>query len=128
MNLTIHIDAGHEALPDDLDARTRTLRDELDELDLQSLTLARSPGAAPAGTKSAEAITLGALAITVLPSVLPRLMEFIQAWSLRGQGRSVKIKANIGERSIEVEYSPGTSEAALKDLIETLTSTLAVPR
>ena len=128
MNLTIHIEAGYDALPDDVDALTRTLRGELEELDLQSLALARAPGTPPAGAKSAEAITLGALAITVLPSMLPRLIEFIQAWSLRGQNRTVKIKANIGDRSLELEYSPGTSEAALKGLIDTLTSKLAVPQ
>ena len=126
MNLIIHLDAGHDALPDDLETLTHTLRDELEQLDLQSLALVRAGGAAPAGTKSAEVMTLGALAITVLPSVLPKLIEFIGAWSLRGQNRTVKIKANVGDRSLELEYSAGTSEAALKSLIDTLTSKLTV--
>jgi len=126
MDLTIHVDAGPEAMVEDLDAMTRTLRDELQDLDLQSLALVRAPaGAVPAGAKSADAITLGAVAVTLLPVVLPRLIEFLQAWSLRGQNRSVKIKANVGDRSIEVEYSPGTSETAIKDLVQTLTSSLA---
>jgi len=124
VNITVHIDAGYEALPDDLDALTRTLRDELQELDLQSVDLMRAGGAAPAGTKSAEAITLGALAITLLPSVLPKLIECLQAWSLRGQNRTVKIKANVGDRSLELEYAAGTSEAALKSLVDALTTTL----
>lgn len=125
MNLTLHIDAGREALPDDVDVMTRRLRDELGDLDLQSVSLVKE-GAAPSGTKSADAVTLGALAITLLPSVLPKLVEFLQAWSLRGQNRTVKIKANVGDRSIELEYSAGMSEAALKGLIDTLTSKLAV--
>lgn len=125
MNLTLHIDAGGDALPDDLDALTRRLRDELADLDLQSVSLVKE-GAAPSGTKSADAVTLGALAITLLPSVLPKLIEFIQAWSLRGQNRTVKIKANVGDRSVELEYSAGTSEAALKGLIDALTANLRV--
>ena len=124
MTVTLLIDAGPDALPDDLDAITRRLRDELTELDLQSVALVR--GDAPAGTKSAEAVTLGALAITLLPSLLPKLIEFIQAWSLRGQNRTVRIKANVGDRSVELEYCPGTSEAALKSLIDAMTSRLAV--
>lgn len=125
MNLTLHIDAGRDALPEDLDVLTRRLREELGDLDLDSVSLVKE-GAAPSGAKSADAVTLGALAITLLPSVLPKLVEFLQAWSLRGQNRTVKIKANVGDRSIELEYSAGTSEAALKGLIDTLTSKLAV--
>jgi hypothetical protein len=125
VNLTLHIDAGRDALPEDLDVLTRRLREELGDLDLDSVSLVKE-GAAPSGTKSADAVTLGALAITLLPSVLPKLIECIQAWSLRGQNRTVKIKANVGDRSIELEYSAGMSEAALKGLIDTLTSKLAV--
>ena len=124
MNITLHIDAGPEALPDDVDTMTRRLREELNDLDLESVALVR--GDAPAGTKSGDAVTLGALAITLLPSLLPKLIEFIQAWSLRGQNRTVKIKANVGDRSIELEYAAGTSEAALEGLIDTLTTRLAV--
>jgi len=124
VNITLHIDAGPEALPDDVDTMTRRLREELNDLDLESVALVR--GDAPAGTKSGDAVTLGALAITLLPSLLPKLIEFIQAWSLRGQNRTVKIKANVGDRSIELEYAAGTSEAALEGLIDTLTTRLAV--
>ena len=125
MNLTLQIDAGRDALADDLDALTRRLRDELGDLDLQSVSLVKE-GAAPSGAKSAEAVTLGALAVTLLPSVLPKLVEFLQAWSLRGQNRTVKIKANVGDRSVELEYSAGTSEAALRGLIDAVTANLRV--
>jgi len=126
VKLTLQIDAGRDALPDDLDALTRRLRDELEDLDLQSVSLVKTGRDLPAGAKAAEAVTLGALAITLLPGVLPKLVEFIQAWSLRGQNRTVKIKMNSGDRSVELEYSAGTSEAALKELVDTLTTSLKV--
>jgi len=126
VKLTLQIDAGRDAPPDDLDALTRRLRDELEDLDLQSVSLVKTGRDLPAGAKAAEAVTLGALAITLLPSVLPKLVEFIQAWSLRGQNRTIKIKMNSGDRSVELEYSAGTSEAALKELVDTLTTSMKV--
>ena len=124
-NLVIHVGAGEELDAEDLDRLTRQLRDELRDLDLESVELA--PGEkAPPGAKSPEALTLGALAVGILPSLIPKLIDFLQAWSLRGQNRVVKIKANIGDRSVEVEYAPGaTSEAAVKGLVEALTGALA---
>ena len=123
-NLVIHVGASEELDAEGLDHLTRQLRDELRELDLESVELA--PGEMPPrGVKSPEAFTLGALAVGILPSLIPKLIDFLQAWSLRGQNRVVKIKANIGDRSVEVEYAPGaTSEAAVKGLVETLTGAL----
>src|SRR5262245_60155400 len=40
------------------------------------------------------------------PPVAPKLIEFLQAWVMRGENRRVTIKAQTGGRSIEVEYSP----------------------
>jgi hypothetical protein len=85
-----------------LDSLARQLLDELSEQPVESVELARS-GAAPEGTKSAEAVTLGALAVAVLPSVLPKLVEFCQAWALRGQGRTVKFKGKVGGQDLEFE-------------------------
>jgi hypothetical protein len=46
---------------------------------------------------------LGAVAVAVLPSVLPKVVEFCQAWALRGQGRTVKFKGKVGGQEIEFE-------------------------
>jgi hypothetical protein len=129
-NLTILVGAGRDALADDLDSLTRQLRDEIQEFGVESVSL-HTAHAAPSGAKSVEAVTLGALAITVLPAVLPRLIEFLQAWSLRSKDRTVKIKATAGDRSVDVEYPAGASEAIVKELIQKMTDTLvpgAVPR
>jgi hypothetical protein len=123
-SLTILVDAGKDALAEDVDALTRQLRTEIQDFGVESVSLQTGP-AAPSGTKSVEAVTLGALAITILPTALPRLIEFLQAWSLRSKDRTVKIKASVGDRSVDVEYPAGASETVVKELIQKMTDTLA---
>ncbi len=50
-----------------------------------------------------DPFTLGALALIAAPAFLPKLVEFLQAWSLRGESRKVKIKTPAG---LEVEFTP----------------------
>ena len=122
-SLTIVVDAGTDALAEDVDALTRRLRTELQDFGVEHVTL-QTGTATPSGTKSVEAVTLGALAVTILPQLLPRLIEFLQAWSLRTKDRTVKIKATVGDRSVDIEYPEGVSEAAVQDLVEKMTATL----
>jgi hypothetical protein len=112
LQLTVQI-ALDESDAEELDALARQLAGELSELDIESVELARA-GAAPEGTKSAEAITLGAVAVAVLPALLPKMVEFCQAWALRGQGRTVKFKGNVGGQDIEFE---GKAEDLQKILV-----------
>ena len=123
-SLTIVVNAGSDALAEDVDALTRRLRAEIQDFGVETVTL-QPAAAAPSGTKSVEAVTLGALAVTILPQALPRLIEFLQAWSLRTKDRTVKIKASVGDRSVDIEYPEGASEAAVQDLIQKMTATLA---
>jgi hypothetical protein len=121
----LNIDAGGDMDADQLDRLTRQLRNELLELDTESVDLVKSEDT-PEGTKSAEAVTAGALAVAVLPSFLPKLLEYLQSWTMRGEERKVKVKSQIGDRSIELEYSPNAlSQEELKELVTTLTETLA---
>jgi len=102
---------------EEIDAETRQLRRRLAELDVDSVQLA-SGGAVPAGAKSAEAVALGTLLVTLLPATLPKVLELLQSWMLRNTGRTIKIRASAGDKTVEVEYVPGsTSERELKDLV-----------
>jgi hypothetical protein len=121
--LTLLVNEGADVAPEDLDKLTRQLRREIEDLGVESVRLAADEPA-PSGTKSMEAVTLGALAVAVLPTALPRLIEFLQAWSLRGKDRTVKIKATVGDRTVDVEYPAGESEAVVKDLIAKMTATI----
>jgi hypothetical protein len=89
---------------DDLDEMARQLMLELKEMEVESVDLA-SEGSAPAGTKSVEAITAGAIVLAVLPTFLPKIVDFVQAWSLRGPGRTIKFKGKISGQAIEFEGS-----------------------
>jgi hypothetical protein len=99
-----------------IDSLTRQLMEELREQNLETVDLV--VGEAPAGTKAADPVTIGAIAVTVLPGVLTKLVEFVQAWSLRGQGRTVKFKGILSGRQIEFE---GSSED-FKNVIKILSS------
>jgi len=87
--------------------------EELDELTIQLLHDLRELGAGrverassdiiPEGAKPVEPFTLGALALVAVPAFLPKLVEFLQAWSLRGESRTVKIRTPSG---LEIEFTP----------------------
>jgi hypothetical protein len=105
-----------DAQEDYLDEATRQLLSELRETNVESVRLATS-GVVPAGTKSIDPVTTGAIAIAVLPTFLPKVIDAVQAWAMRGNGRTVKFKGKVGGQMVEFE---GHSED-LEKLISTLT-------
>ena len=113
--ITLLVQAGADASPGEIDALARQLLAELREMELESADLA-SAGPAPEGTKSPEAITLGALALAVLPSFLPKLIDLVQAWALRGQGRTVKFKGKLAGQEVEFEGSAEDLKVVLASL------------
>jgi hypothetical protein len=99
-----------EASADDLDKMTRNLLSELRETDIESAKLV-SIGTAPKGSKG-DPITIGTIAMTALPIVLPGVIDMIKGWATRGQGRTVKFKG----KGIEFEGSPEELEKVLATL------------
>jgi len=95
---------------EDIDRMTRQLLSELRELDIESVELTKG-GIAPAGSKG-DPITLGSIAIQVLPAVLPSVIGLVQSWAARGQGRTVKFKG----KGIEFEGSPEEFQKLLATL------------
>ena len=93
---------------------TRLLRD-LGELGADSVE--RAKGEAPPASTKGDPFTWGALALAAAPAFLPKLLEFLQAWSLRGESRKIKIKTSAG---LEVEFTPEKklSEADVLDLAQ----------
>lgn len=122
LKVNVHIDVGQDADEEEVDLLTRELRDEIQELEVESVALVKDK-TTPEGTKSVEAVTFGALAVAVLPTVVPKLIDLLQNWSTRGEGRKIKIKTQVGDQSLEVEYSPKTmSPEELKGIVDKLTS------
>ena len=122
--LTLHIHPDLNPDADDLDWLTRQLRSELNQMPIESVDLIQE-GQVPFGAKSAEAVTVGALAIAVLPPFIPQLVTFLQSWVMRAENRRVTVKSQIGDRSIELEYAPKSmSQDELVNLVNTLTNAL----
>ena len=115
IRLTLEIQAGPDATPEEVDELTRQLLSELRQMDVDSAELL-SAGSAPEGAKVVDPVTLGALALAVLPTVLPKVVDFVQAWSQRGQSRSVKFKGKIGGQSIEFEGPADELKALIANL------------
>jgi hypothetical protein len=101
-----------EATEEELDRMTRNLLSELQETDVEAAELV-SVGVAPEGSKG-DPITIGTLAMTVMPAVLPGVIDLVRAWVGRREGRTVKFKG----RGIEFEGSAEELQKLL-DMLET---------
>ncbi len=89
-----------DATDEELDRSTRQLLSQLRELDVESAELTRG-GSAPQGSKG-DPITLGSIALVVLPAALPKVFDLVQGWASRGRGRTIKFKG----KGIEFEGTP----------------------
>ena len=107
--LNIEVSAS-DATDEDIDLMTRQLLSELQEMDIESAELAEG-GPAPKGSKG-DPITIGSIALVALPAVLPKVVDLVQSWALRGQGRTVKFKG----KGIEFEGSPEELQKLLAKL------------
>ena len=108
---------------DHIDRDARQLRSELRELGLGSVEL--STEEAPAGTKSIDGLALGSLVMEVLPNAISPLIEFLKSWTLRRHGRTVKVKAVLQDRSVEMEFDPTTvSPTEVKSLVNSIVKEL----
>jgi hypothetical protein len=101
-----------DARDEDIDGMTRQLLSELRELKVESAELAQG-GLAPQGSKG-DPITIGSIALGVLPAAVPGVITLVQAWMTRGQGRTVKFK----DKGIEFEGSPEELQKLLRTLEE----------
>jgi hypothetical protein len=89
MELELTVSAANST-DEELDQLTRNLLGELRDLNIETVSLARERST-PHGTKG-DPVTLGALALVVLPTAIPSLIALTQAWMLRGAGRTIKFK------------------------------------
>jgi hypothetical protein len=104
-NLTVLIDAGDQAEQIEIDCMARQLLAELAGANVESAELVTTE--APEGTRSMGAVTVGALAIAVLPVFIEKLVEFLIEWSKRDDRRAITIKTQIAGESVEVSFNPG---------------------
>ena len=93
-----------DATRDEISDTTYRLLDRLKEIGVDKAGL-RDAGPAPNGTMGADAVTLGAIALAVAPTALPKILEYLQSWSLQGRGRTIKFKGKIADQQIDFEGS-----------------------
>jgi len=86
-----------------LDELTRSLRRELEELDVDRIERAKG-GPAPAGTRSAELAAVATLVITLKESsaLAAALVRTVRSWLARGQPGSKSIRLTMGDTSVEL--------------------------
>jgi len=125
--LHLQVDSGNQLSPDERDRVTRRLRRDLSELDVESVELSRG-AKVPKGAKSAEAVALGSLAVAVLPVAIPKVIELLPDWLMRGDNRTLKLKLQVGENSAEIECSPSlVATNDIEVLVGKLTGVLGKP-
>lgn len=89
-----------DATDEELDRLTRQLLSEIKETDVETAELGKS-GVIPDGTKG-DPITIGTILLAAIPAAMPKVIDLVQAWSMRGSNRTVKFKG----MGIEFEGSP----------------------
>lgn len=99
-----------DATNEEIDKLARNLLMELRKTNVESVTLT-SAGTAPLGSKG-DPVTIGSLAVEVLPTAIPALIMLVQTWIMRGQNRTVKFKG----KGFEFEGSPEELQKLLNQL------------
>jgi hypothetical protein len=105
---------------EDLDALTRQLSDEFRDMGVERVE-PMPGGDLPAGAKGAMGVDpnlLGILAISVGQVLLPKFLDFLHAWAMRREGRTVKVRLrNADGAEFEVDASDTVSLAKIQQLI-----------
>jgi hypothetical protein len=92
--VTIEPDASADA--EELEHLSTRLREELRELDIDSID-AVDAGPAPAGAKG-NAMAIGSLALTLAPIVIPPLINLLQSWLSRHEHANLTLENKDGEK------------------------------
>lgn len=112
-----------ESDTDSLEESAQSLLRILEDMDIESVTLLHTQDYLPFA--KGESLISGGLFISVLPAMLPKLMEFLVDWTLRNKGYLLQAKLQRGTQSAEIVYSSHTSlpddqqhEKMIKQFIE----------
>jgi hypothetical protein len=125
IQLTIQID-GSSMSERRLNDTAVKLKHELSHLKPLTVDLQRDRNV-PDGAMSVEAFTLGALALSVLPTMVPATIEFLRDWCLRNANRTITIKRRSGENEIELSFPEDVSPERLQKFIAAVALDIAKP-
>jgi len=122
--LDLVLTLGSDVDEEELERLTLQLRDEIAELDVESVGLAAGTEA-PLGAKG-DPFTVGSLVVSLASTgVFTGLFELVKAWVLRRQGRAVTLKVKLPDREVELTYSQdGTSPESMTHFTNAIVSNL----
>jgi hypothetical protein len=107
--LKVHIALPSDGDPELVDNAARALVVDLRDVGI----MASVPSGQPSPGTKGDPVTLGSLAVAVLPGLLPVLIKAIHTWcSSRRRTAKVKVKASAGTRRLELEFTPGSISQA----------------
>ncbi|MCP4364852.1 MAG: hypothetical protein GY800_06075 [Planctomycetes bacterium] len=123
LDLVIKIN-GEEISERRLNEMTVKLKGELTNLKPLTIDLQRDTNS-PNGTMSVEAITVGAISLAVLPTMIPAIIMYLRDWQLRNTNRMVTIKRRKDEEEIEVSFPENMTSERLQELINSISDNIA---
>jgi hypothetical protein len=97
--LTLEIEGTPDSDREELAQLTGQLRSQLLELDVERVDLVRG-GQAPPGSKVVDPITIGAIIITLAPTVIQAVVGLVQNWHKDHPVSSIKV--TLGDDSVEL--------------------------
>jgi hypothetical protein len=82
---------------------------------------------APAETRSGLEVMAGAILVKVAPDLIPLVLKQLMKFIFRSPDRSIKVKVQLGDRSVEVEYptAASLSDDDVAALVKRLRGTIA---
>lgn len=117
VQLALQIENGQgEFDADELNQLALTLMRSLEDVGVESATLRREKERLE-GAKG-DSITIGVLLVAVLPTVLPKVIQFLQMWVMRNNEHVIKVKVQQEDRSVEVEFSENIPPEKLQQRLE----------
>jgi hypothetical protein len=97
--LTIAVEGAPDSDLEEHAQLTTQLRQRLLELEVERVDLVRG-GEVPPGSKVADPITIGAIAVTLAPAAIQAVIGLLQSWLKDRPVRSVKV--TLGRDSLEL--------------------------
>jgi hypothetical protein len=122
VNLVLRV-RGDDLRDMDLADLSRNLREELLVLDVDDVRPATA-GPAPRGAKSGEAISIGALVVTLAPGLITAVVNIAVSW-LRRQPNTVEL--NVGGNQFKGRVTDAQRDALVAGLIHQLSGPAELP-
>ena len=123
-DIRVEFVSGPEVDPEEMDALTRALRDEILEVEEVDRVDQATAGPAPEGTKGLDVAAIGALIVGVAPGVqaVAKVIEVVRGWLSRRSSSTPPLQMTIGDKSIVVTVDRQQQDELIAAFIAALTA------